>query len=370
MSPSSAPNRLVYLAFGSETYHQEAFFSIVSALEKLRSTASSTISIHIFSDRKDFYKALPVTVHSLNKESLKIWSQPTGYYFRVKHALLREVLKECETAVLIDTDTFFRASPQALFDRVQAGSLLCNAIGSVFGHDRNAEPYCLLAQKLQARGLADDDMPLLNSGVIGLKKTDIGILDDSLAFMDKFYAEASTVYTLEELMLAVSARQRGVRLAECTDVIHHYWSRKRLFRAKACAWYSKHQQEPLSASALADVSQVSGVLPRPPVQWRWLYKVRTLALQAEQRQFVRELLYGCYRYPNEFDNACGPVWWEKAVENTLERFTHLSSWHIEQWFRKKSFNNLLGKNKANEVWEYLHKNKLIMKSCKEDLSGD
>jgi hypothetical protein len=47
MSFSYLPNHLVYLVFGQKTYHQEAFFSIVSALARLDKKAMDTLSIHV-----------------------------------------------------------------------------------------------------------------------------------------------------------------------------------------------------------------------------------------------------------------------------------------------------------------------------------
>lgn len=65
---------------------------------------------------------------------------------------------------------------------------------------------------------------------------------------------AREAYTLEEFCLAVAA-YRNLELAECTDVIHHYWSRKAQFRAKIQAWLRKHEHDPLS--------------PRPWPTLRW-----------------------------------------------------------------------------------------------------
>jgi hypothetical protein len=58
--------------------------------------------------------------------------------------LIRQVLEQHLLAVLIDTDTFFRASPMQLFRRVVPGTLLCNAIGGRFGDN----PHCVLHQNL------------------------------------------------------------------------------------------------------------------------------------------------------------------------------------------------------------------------------
>ena len=111
MQPRS-PSRpqLVYLAFGPATYHQEACFSIVSALAHLDVHAGETLDIQVYSDNAEPYRHLPVTVHLLDAATREAWNQPHGYHFRSKHVVLRQVLAKAPMAVLIDTDTFFHLS--------------------------------------------------------------------------------------------------------------------------------------------------------------------------------------------------------------------------------------------------------------------
>lgn len=311
---SSCPStpQLIYLAFGPATYHQEACFSIISALAHLR--PDEHFDIQVYTDNPAPYADLPVTVHLLDEATRTAWNQPHGYHFRSKHVLLREVLRQHPLAVLIDTDTFFRQSPLRLFDRVRPGTMLCNATLGRYGDNPNCVLHQTLLSTLKQRGLADEQMPLLNSGVIGLCAQDAGLLDHSIALMDEFYPIARKAYTLEEFCLSVAA-YRNLEVAECTDVIHHYWSRKAQFRAKIQAWLHKHAAAPLGEAARDDVRRVNDQLPRPPTLRRLGYKAMSLTLPRHQRQFARELLYGCYPYPNEFDRACATAWWDKALEN-------------------------------------------------------
>ncbi|HEK1689861.1 TPA: hypothetical protein SMR48_001073 [Pseudomonas putida] len=333
--------QLVYLAFGPATYHQEACFSIVSAIAHLGTAAGEAMDIQVYTDNPEPYGKLPVTVHLLDEATRKAWNAPHGYHFRSKHVVLRQVLQQHSQAVLIDTDTFFRKSPLNLFQRVKAGSLLCNAIGGRYGENQQCLLYQNLQTILQARGLADCQMPLVNSGVIGLTAEDAGILDHSIALMDEFHPLARTAYTLEEFCLAV-AGYRKLALAECTDVIHHYWSRKAQFRAKIQAWLRKHADHPLSAAALADVLLVNDQLPRPPTLQRLGYKAMSLTLPSRERQFARELLYGSYPYPNEFDRACAPAWWDKALQNLNERYGPMEPEQLRQCLRHPCLRLSLG----------------------------
>jgi len=338
--------QLVYLAFGPATYHQEACFSIVSAIANLGGNTNLAIDIQVYTDKAEPYAKLPVTVHLLDEATRKAWNQPHGYHFRSKHVLLRQVLQQHPQAVLIDTDTFFRKSPLQLFQRVKPGTLLCNAIGARYGANQQCLLYKNLLGILEPRGLADCQMPLVNSGVIGLCAENSDVLDRSIAMMDEFYPLARTAYTLEEFCLAVAA-YRKMELAECTDVIHHYWSRKAQFRAKIQAWLAKHGQHPLSPPALADVALVNDQLPRPPALHRLGYKALSLTLPPQERQFARELLYGCYPYANEFDRACASAWWDKALENLNARHGPTDPERLRQCLRHPGLRLSLGERRKD-----------------------
>ncbi|WP_297840684.1 hypothetical protein, partial [Pseudomonas sp.] len=287
---SSTPQapQLVYLVFGANTYHQEAVFSIASAIAGMRETPGQALDIQVFTDNPAPYVNLPVRIRPLDEETRAEWSAPHGYHFRTKHVALRNVLTESECALLIDTDTFFHCSPLKLFDRVKPGTLLCNAFGPRYGANKEVSLYAVLAERLGARGLTDDQMLLLNSGVIGLMREDAGVLDHSIAMMDEFYPEVTTSFNLEEFCLSVAV-YRTKKVNECTDLIHHYWSRKQLFRAKVRAWLAKHGDTPLSHAALDDTRRVTTNLPRPPTWKRLMYKAATVGVPSTQRQFLREI---------------------------------------------------------------------------------
>ncbi|CAM3672218.1 hypothetical protein [Ectopseudomonas alcaliphila] len=324
--------QLLYLAFGAEIYQREAIFSIVSSLA--RGTLPDW-DIRVFTDAPHFFSALPVATHPIEPQ----WNGPHGYPFRIKHAALREVLRRHKVAALVDTDTFFHDSPSRLFERILPGQLLCNSIGQrLVDSDHSAAFMAALERK----GLLDTSLRQTNSGVIGLHTDDAGLLDRSIELMDELQCTAHQVYTFEEICLAVAAHGH-LRLEQCPDLLHHYWSRKAQFRAKIMAWNNKHQQAPMSDEALADAIQVNARVPRPPRLLRNLHKFVSLAVPAQQRQFIRESLYGCYHYPNEFDRACTPVWWEKALENAERRKgQRLDASTLKRWLNHPILRTLAG----------------------------
>lgn len=333
--------QLVYLAFGAETYQREAVFSIVSALAHSSSPVETrTFEIQVFTDSPMFYKQLPVRIRPIEPG----WDGPHQYHFRIKHAALQAVLREHGKAVLIDTDTFFRVSPERLFERVVSGSLVCNAIGAEIG--QSPELPDKLLDYMERHDLADPALRQTNSGVIGMVDADTSVLDRSIMLMDELRPLVPNLYTLEEFSLALAAHGK-LQLISCTDIIHHYWSRKAQFRAKIEAWYAKHHQAPLSPDAIQDSLLVNDRLPRPPQPVRSIQKLLTAATDRNRRQFLREILYGCHAYPNEFDRACSAVWWDKALANVEERrSTPLSLAELDSWLASPIMKLLAGNHYA------------------------
>lgn len=340
---------LLYLAYGTDSYHREAVFSIASACTRRQETPNANFEIRVYTDNPAHYAGLPACITTLDATTLRSWCAPHGYHFRAKHMAVRNALADAEQVVLIDTDTIFHQSPQRLFDRVRPGTLLCNRLGGRYDARRDAKLYRTLAARLQKQGLAGDDMVLLNSGVIGVDRADAAVLDRSLELMDELFTHAEGARTLEEFVLAVASDQHNLTLAECPTEIHHYWSRKQIFRAKIDAWLAKHGDDPLTQAALEDILTVSDALPRPPRLTRLRIKLATALLPAKQSQFARELLYGCYPYANEFDRACGPVWWEKAMTNVRERDPGALP---ARWLEDARLRRLLGRD-ADRIYVHL-----------------
>ncbi len=111
-----------------------------------------------------------------------------------------------------------------------------------------------------------------------------------------------------------------------------------------------HQEAVFSiASALDDTRQVSAHLQR------LMYKLITLVLPKHQQQFIREILYGCYEHPNEFDQACGPVWWDKARQNQEERQGRpIDASLLEHWFANPVVRLILDERRE-AIYEHLMK---------------
>lgn len=333
-------NQLIYIAFGNKTYQTEAFFSISSAIARNLETPDFLFDIHVYTDDPSFYKKLPIKTHAIKKD----WYGDINYPFRLKHAVVYESAHKYKKTILIDTDTFFKKSPKYLFDKINEKNLLCNS--KHYGIENSLDAR--VKKVISRENFLKENFIYLNSGVIGIDKSAKYILEKSIAIMDKLHPELSFYYTLEELALALSASLENVETIDCIEDIHHYWSRKTIFRKKAEAWYIKHKDCPSSRVALDDALQVSDKVPKPPVIARTINKLIAMSVQKKYRQFLIELFNATHNYDNEFDKAASAAWIIKSVENLKERFPTvtedeihklLSRWHIKLKIKNLRLNN-------------------------------
>ena len=319
MNPSLGPQQdaLVYFTYGKDCYHQEARFSIISAL-LLSPEQTPAFSIAVYTDRADFFLDLPVQVHSVSAAQAHAWQGPHGYNHRSKHEVMRLALAQYRTAIFIDSDTYFTQAPQALFARTGPGKLLVNVIAAS-KRTQSSALMLNLSRQIEQLGLNLETLQQTNSGVMGIHHDDAGLLDESLRLMDELYLPSGQHYTMEEFALALAGQRRQLQLNECPDLLHHYWSRKAIYRAKVLAYLGKHPTPLQSPSASNDLALVTPTLPKPPASYRLQSKLLAFSLAKAYRQLFIEIRYGLYPYSNEFDRACLTAWLDKARQNAEEK---------------------------------------------------
>jgi len=221
---------LVYLSYGAGLHEQEISFSVLSAYRWL-GTNRPDWRIVIYTDRPEVFLPLEVATVELDPHKLREWIGPAGFGHRCKILALCNALQRFEgQSVLLDGDTFFRRSPQRLFDRLGPGRTVMHLREGVVGalpgpaHDKLR---ALLASSGPFNDLAGNEVlisgttPMWNSGVIGVDRSDRALLDEALHLTDQF-CSLSDLFTLEQFALGIVLGRRTT-LAETGDVVCHYW---------------------------------------------------------------------------------------------------------------------------------------------------
>jgi hypothetical protein len=309
-------NQLLYLVYGKDSaYHREACFSILSAL--YRSKTPNHFTICVYTDAPLYYEGLPVQVYALSGETLQQWYGGLHYHHRSKLCLLQHAVPLAEKTVFIDTDTFFLRDPAELFAAVDQTTCLADELYTGKLPAATAKDS-VVAGLLGEYGINPDQIPVINSGLFGIARSNSAITDRALILNDAVYPASGHSLTTEQLVLGMAASTQ-TKLIIDADVIKHYWSRKQLFRAKAFAFIERHGSQWDTASARKEFLQVTPLLPKPPAIVRTIIKLASLFVRKQERQLLLELFYGRYPYRNPFDRACCEVWQQKAVENFLEK---------------------------------------------------
>lgn len=224
--------RLAYLCYGdSERHWLELRASLLSALRHMPGDCGVAVVVATDHPERVHALGLDVEVAHLDEATLARWRGRRDYNHRIKNAVVPWLLDRYEAPVcLVDTDTFFVASPVKLFDRVGPGRTLMHAPEPPDAGDRIA----------RALGGAQFDSPLggawrfaegrvtaWNSGVIGVDPAERAILDEVLWLSDEVYGRVK-IFNVEQFAFAQVFMRRST-VSKADDVVVHYWGAYRPF---------------------------------------------------------------------------------------------------------------------------------------------
>lgn len=216
---------VLYLSFGADDYHLQTAHSIRS----LRRTGyGGPVLVHTdspgwFSSRARFG---PLGFELEAVDATTIAAQcGNGYFYKYKLALLLQKIALPGARVLLtDSDTLFLKNPQSLLDAIgerQAVWVYENE-GAVAEGSRELRAF-------HARHAAEFaafwpvEMPIYNSGLVGVGHHDAGWLRDAVALCDTLHREDAGINTFEQIALS-AALWRARRVPEIGfDWINHYY---------------------------------------------------------------------------------------------------------------------------------------------------
>ena len=226
---------LAYLFYGNQKEYQlELFFSIFSALRQLRAAGQQDkVVISVISDRLDFDPHLPIDHLHFSAAEFADWTRsPHGVYnHRVKiHALMKAIDHYQAPVALIDTDTYFTASPTQLFERVSSKKTVMHQLE--FAHIADHSLWQPILEKIgdgiEISGVeVSPQSSMFNSGVIGVEPSHRELLERSLTVVDELYGR-SPIFNVEQFAVGVTLNQ-ATQLSTSEDLITHYYGASRGF---------------------------------------------------------------------------------------------------------------------------------------------
>ncbi|KZN31620.1 hypothetical protein [Pseudoalteromonas luteoviolacea] len=218
----------VYIIYGKQERHYlEAQLSIASLVHHNPEAQICVLAeCHELFDDHPQLKVIPLT-DDMKRE----WMGEDGYHFKLKLAGLKYLLEQhAHKIIFLDTDTLVKAPIMDLFDLVsEKHTLLHEKEGDLTGK-RFAKQHAGVIGKAFSHPefgdwLIEADMPMYNSGLIGICDTHCKHLDSALWLMPLIDAH-TTIHTAEQFAL-------GIILCRHQDVsevghkrVYHYWHKK------------------------------------------------------------------------------------------------------------------------------------------------
>ncbi|WP_425228624.1 hypothetical protein [Sphingomonas sp.] len=234
-SPPAGPV-LAYFCYGSKGVCDQAIYSILSLLH-VSGGVPSGCRIVVYSDRPADFARLPVEMVPLDQATLDTWLGDSDYVHRRKSCMLIDALERFgERVFLIDSDTWFRRAPDAMFRRAGPGRA-CFHLCEGYLTQTGTPPDDALARQLRAgdyrlpsreRIVVDRRTPMWNTGVIGVHADDLPRVRAALALSDAIWAGADPVGAYGRKVHHAEQFAMGVAFADCrlteaADTVYHYW---------------------------------------------------------------------------------------------------------------------------------------------------
>jgi hypothetical protein len=290
---------ITYLLYGdNRTYQLELAFSVLSALRFLRHQADCTISV--ISDRDDIGFDLPIDRIGVSAQEIADWTQGGVYPHRAKILALMKAIDHYQApTVLIDTDTYFLKNPLELFQFISPDASLMHNFECTIGDHRLWQPMfnSLEPEKLEQiyQTTSNDirispQLPMFNSGVVGIDISHRSLLDQALALLDRLY-EVFPVFNTEQFALGVVLSQ-ATNLSICPHLVKHYWGYERRFIHTQLADYLQNYSINYLDTFLETLPNLE--IGYPPKPWRAKLAARCLSLLHGWNQDYR-FAYLAYR---------------------------------------------------------------------------
>nr|WP_288500771.1 hypothetical protein [uncultured Pseudomonas sp.] len=314
--PEYVSRQLVYLVYGGKPeYHQEAKYSILSALHHARGECPRIL---LYTDEPAQFAGWPVEVIELDSATLVAWTGPASYLHRRKAAAILDSFAYADQSIFIDTDTFFMASPIKLFDELAKSSWLVDEIEGVWKEYERDDLHKALSPYLAEHHGVDQQMLLINSGVLGFQEDASHLMAKTLDLIDFMHPIVPKIHIIEQFAVGVAARHLG-RPAQARGIVKHYFSGKTYWRQMIAVFFKRHGQL-FSSQVVNAIRELPTTKPRPAWWQRLDFRFRSLFVPSRYRSQAKLAYYAAVMRANPYVEACGYAYAEELKRKvTLQR---------------------------------------------------
>lgn len=236
---------IIYLVMDNQQYVKECIASINSFLRMLNQEQEQVRIVIYTNMAKQFvcFNGDPIIlVKEIDDETKTIWLGSHRYIYRLKiRALIDFVETYHETAILIDTDTFFIADAGLLFKKIESKKVALmdyieNRLKDIINPQQGSckrKNISKFFYEIYYRGkiaagrneyLFAEDMQLWNSGIVGVHHSHLEYLYEALELND-YMLDHYQLRTTEQVALSCVLQYRcGIESSD--DAVFHYWFMK------------------------------------------------------------------------------------------------------------------------------------------------
>ena len=318
-------SHLLYLLYGGNAvYRQEAKLSILSALRERRVPDSFTLTL--MTDEPQTFEGWPVTVIALSTETLAQWKGAYGYTHRRKACAIAAGAKLADKTIFVDTDTVFFKDPALLFERISDQQYLMDEFEWEWAEAKLRADYVAFSDELIANGKAPaDSLKLYNSGICGMTRANVGLLDKAIALIDEWNQHYAKLHTIEQI--AVSFAMAGTNVVTANDCIHHYYSKKRFHHTMNQGFF-EHHGESYHAELPTLAATVPVHFPKPSLLAKVKAQPRLIAVNKAFRPAAKLMIQGQKVATAEYlQPYCRKALWVRAIELLQQK--HATARQIE-----------------------------------------
>jgi hypothetical protein len=215
--------RVIYQAYGSLDFRQQALFSALSLLHHDRAHRAHIV---VYTDTPEFFAPHGIDTALLDRAFIARGRGRFDFVHRLKLAVLRDAIDrfpDAEGWVVMDADTQWRAAPDRLADALRAGRALMHKAEAPIGpeYHRNIHRALLRVAPQDANAM------MQNAGVIGVPVAGgRDALDAAIALTDRLLLHCFRRNWLEQAAVSIVVDRR-FQLAYAEAEIWHYWDLNR-----------------------------------------------------------------------------------------------------------------------------------------------
>ncbi len=235
------PAYIIFQAYGPEYILQECMYALLTFSRVHTATLPDDLGIWIYTDQEDWFRShfpdcpLPLSFRKMDEAMIRQWRGEINFVHRLKIEVLRDFCQQRSGNIIyLDTDTFFTAPVNGIFEHIHNGALYMHVQESILREEANPmlrklnrflqknNPLSVNGKQLNISA----DTAMWNAGMLGFHTDRAPLLDQILQFTDEVY-RVFPKHVVEQFAFSLYFQQ-AAQIKSSAAHIFHYWNFKEM----------------------------------------------------------------------------------------------------------------------------------------------